>query len=51
VQSIVGVGNGNGSDLRLQIITDGKVTLEREVNDKLGQKVYILHQIRISLEI
>ena len=37
--SFLGVGNGNGSDLRFQIITDGKVTLERVVNDKLGQMV------------
>ena len=31
----LGVGNGNGSDLRFQIITDGKVTFERAVNEKL----------------
>ena len=40
-QHFLGVGNGNGSDLRFQIITDAKVTLEKEVNDKLGQKVCI----------
>ncbi|CAB4017144.1 phosphatidylinositol 3,4,5-trisphosphate 3-phosphatase TPTE2-like [Paramuricea clavata] len=53
IEGIKSVGNGNGSDLRFQIITDGKVTLERAVNDKLGQMEDVndeLDKITITLE-
>ncbi|XP_028397905.1 phosphatidylinositol 3,4,5-trisphosphate 3-phosphatase TPTE2-like isoform X2 [Dendronephthya gigantea] len=52
IEGIKSVGNGNGSDLRLQIIIDGQVTLERPVNDKLGQKEDLndaLDKLTISL--